>query len=337
MQRFAPLNSWPDNANLDKARRLLWPVKQKYGQAISWADLLVPRRQRRHRGHGLRDLRLRLRPARRLGARGDLLGPRGHWLGDERYSGERELDGPARRRADGPHLREPRGPQRQPGPASVGPRHPRDLRPHGDGRRGDGRADRRRPHLRQDPRRRQTPTSSAPSPRAARSSAQGFGWINPYGTGKGADTITSGLEGAWTQPDQVGQRRASSTTCSATSGSSTQSPAGAKQWTPKDPDGAKTACPTPTTRQAPRADDADDRPRPADRPDLRARSPSGSTRTPTQFADCLRQGLVQAAAPRHGPDRRASSARGSPEPQLWQDPVPAVEHDAGGRRRRRRA
>ena len=102
---------WPDNANLDKARRLLWPVKQKYGQKVSWADLIAARGQRRARGHGLRDLRLRLRPRGRVGARGSLLGSRGHaGSGDERYAGERALsDGlgavqwPDRRQPPGPH------------------------------------------------------------------------------------------------------------------------------------------------------------------------------------------------------------------------------------------
>ena len=236
-QRFAPLNSWPDNANLDKARRLLWPVKQKYGRELSWADLMIFAGNVRARVDGLRDLRLRRRPRGRLGARGGhLLGPGGHLARRRALQRRPRAREPARRGADGPHLRQPRGAERQPGPARRRPRHPRDVRPHGDERRGDRRADRRRPHVRQDPRRRRAEPTSAASPRPRRSRSRGFGWKNSFGTGSGDDTITSGLEGAWTsEPDDSGTT-ASSTNLFEYEWELTKSPAGAKQWIAKDAD-----------------------------------------------------------------------------------------------------
>jgi catalase-peroxidase len=117
-QRFAPLNSWPDNGNLDKARRLLWPIKQKYGNKISWADLMILAGNA-PRVDGLQDLRLRRRPRGHLGAgRGHLLGPEDEWLGDKRYSGDRDLENPLAAVQMGLIYVNPEGPNGNPDPVA---------------------------------------------------------------------------------------------------------------------------------------------------------------------------------------------------------------------------
>ena len=179
-------------------------------------------------------------------------GPEDTWLGDERYSGDRELAGPFGAVQMGLIYVNPEGPNGNPDPLAAA----RDIRetfaPHGDERRGDGRAHRRRPHVRQVPRRGRSRATSARSPRAAPSRQQGLGWKNSFGSGKGADTITSGLEGAWTNEptkwdngflDNLFKYDWELTT----------SPAGAKQWTPKNPEAQGTVpdAHDPSKRHAP--------------------------------------------------------------------------------------
>src|SRR6201995_5034073 len=196
-QRFAPLNSWPDNANLDKARRLLWPVKQKYGQKISWADLLVFAGHVALAGMGFETFGFGFGRPDVWEPEEIYWGPEDTWLGDERYSGDRELSGPLGAVQMGVIYVNPEGPNGNPDPLAAA----RDIREtfarmamndeetaaliiggHTVGKtHGAAGAE-----------------YVGPEPEGAPLEQQGLGWRNTFGTGKGADAITSGLEGAWT-------------------------------------------------------------------------------------------------------------------------------------------
>ena len=220
-QRFAPLNSWPDNGNLDKARRLLWPVKQKYGQSLSWADLMVLTGNVALESMGFETFGF-------AGGREDVWepdedvywGPETEWLGDERYTGDRELEKPLGAVQMGLIYVNPEGPNGDPDPLAAAVDIRETFAPHGDERRGDGRADRRRAHVRQDPRRGRPRRVRRPRARGRRRSrSRASAGATRYGTGKGADAITSGHRGHLDARRRRSGATASSTTCSATSGS----------------------------------------------------------------------------------------------------------------------
>ena len=239
-QRFAPLNSWPDNANLDKARRLLWPVKQKYGRKLSWADLMVLAGNCALESMGFATFGFG-------GGRVDVWepeedvywGPEDTWLGDERYRGDRELADPFGAVQMGLIYVNPEGPNGVPERDRRGEGHPGDLRPHGDERRGDRRADRGRSHVRQDARCRRRRRVRRPRARrrgASRSRASGGRARSARGTG--GDAITSGLEGAWT-PTPTTWDNSFFETLFGYEWDLVKSPAGAYQWVPTEPDAAE--------------------------------------------------------------------------------------------------
>ena len=323
-QRFAPLNSWPDNVSLDKARRLLWPIKQKYGRKISWADLHDPHRQRRPRNDGLQNLRLRRRPRGRLGTGSRrLLGPKrpgsaatsatptaprasrrtnGVLVSDDDADGNihsRNLENPLAAVQMGLIYVNPEGPDGNPDPLAAALRHPRNLRPHGHERRGNRRPHRRRPHLRQDPRRRpRDPRRPRPRSRRPRRSRASAGR-----TASAPARAATRSPAASKSPGRTTPTKWSNNFFENLFGFEwelTKSPAGAHQWVAKgadaiDPRRAR------SVEEAP-ADDAHDRPRAALRPGLRkdlAPLP-GESRAARRR---LRPRVVQADPPRHGPAR----------------------------------
>ena len=235
-QRFAPLNSWPDNGNLDKARRLLWPVKKKYGQAISWADLLVLAGNVALEDMGFETFGFGFGREDVWEAEEIFWGPEDTWLGDERYAGERELAEPLGAVQMGLIYVNPEGPNGEPDPVKAA----RDIREtfrrmamndeetvaliaggHSFGK-THGAGD---------------PDLVGPEPEAAPLEAQGLGWLSSHGTGKGADAITSGLEVTWSPtPTQWGAGTGFFDMLFGFDYELTKSPAGAYQWVAKDAD-----------------------------------------------------------------------------------------------------
>ena len=309
-QRFAPLNSWPDNVSLDKARRLLWPIKQKYGRKISWADLMILTGNVALDSMGLKSFGFG-------GGRADVWvpqedifwGPEGKWLGNDRYKGERELDNPLGAVQMGLIYVNPEGPDGKPDPLAAA----RDIRETfarmamNDeetfalvaGGHTFGKA-----HGAAEPNK-----YVGPEPEGAAIEEQGFGWKNSFGTGKGADTISSGLEGAWTT-DPAKWDNNYLENLLGYEWELTKSPAGAWQWKPKDGAGAGTCSGCSRCFQAARSDHVHDRPCSATGPDLCAHR-QALLRSSSGVRGSLLQGVVQADAPRHGPDQPLSRQVGS--------------------------
>ncbi|MGB0951788.1 MAG: catalase/peroxidase HPI [Planctomycetota bacterium] len=320
-QRFAPLNSWPDNANLDKARRLLWPLKQKYGQSISWADLMILAGNVALESAGFQTLGF-------AGGREDVWepqndiywGPEGEWLGDQRLNGDRELMKPLAAVQMGLIYVNPEGPDGKPDPVAAA----HDIR-HAFARMGmndeetvaliAGGHTLGKAHGAADPE-----AFVGKEPEGAGLEEQGLGWKSSFGQGKGADTITSGLEGAWTATPTKWSHGFFSNLYD-NEWELTKSPAGAYQWTPK---GAQEDVPDAhipekhhrpfmlTTDLSLRMDPAYD---------------AISRRfyeDPAQFHQAFARAWYKLTHRDMGP---ASRLLGDdfPEPQLWQDPIPSKE------------
>ena len=326
-QRFAPLNSWPDNANLDKARRLLWPIKQKYGQKISWADLLVFAGNVALDSMGFKTFGFGFGRPDIWEPEEIFWGTEDTWLGDERYSGDRELGKPFGAVQMGLIYVNPEGPNGNPDPLAAA----RDIRETfarmamNDeetaaliiGGHSFGKTHGAAP----------APDNVGPEPEAAPLEQQGCGWKNRFGSGKGGDAITSGLEGAW-----------SNTPTKWSNGfldnlykydwELTTSPAGAKQWTPKNPEAQGTVpdAHDPSKRHAPMMLTTDL----ALRLDpIYAPIAKRFHENPDQLADAFAKAWYKLLHRDMGPVSRYLGPW-VPEPQLWQDPVPPVDHDLIG-------
>ena len=328
-QRFAPLNSWPDNVNLDKARRLLWPVKQKYGRKISWADLFIFAGNRALETMGFTTFGF-------AGGRVDIWEPEqdinwgqeSEWLGDERYSGDRDLENPLAAVQMGLIYVNPEGPNGTPDPlaSAVDIRETFRRMAMDDeetaalviGGHTFGKA-----HGAGDPEK-----YVGPEPEAAPLEQQGFGWKNTMGTGSGDDTISSGIEGAWT-PTPITWDNSYLETLFGYEWELTKSPAGAQQWTPKGGagDGTVPDAHDPSKSHAPMMTTADM----AMRMDPAYEAISRRfMENPDQLADAFARAWYKLTHRDMGPYVRGLGSMVPAEPQLWQDPVPAVDHPLVG-------
>ena len=324
-QRFAPLNSWPDNANLDKARRLLWPVKKKYGEKISWADLLVFAGDCALESMGFKTFGFGFGREDIWEPEEVFWGPEDTWLGDERYSGDRELTGPFGAVQMGLIYVNPEGPNGEPDPMAAA----RDIREtfrrmamndeetvaliaggHSFGKtHGAATGD---DHI-------------GPEPEAAPLEEQGLGWRNTYGTGKAGDTITSGLEVTWTNTPT----RWSNGFFENLFGFEwelSKSPAGAHQWVAKDAEATVPDAHDPSRKRLPTMLTTDL----ALRVDPTYEKISRRfLENPEELADAFARAWYKLLHRDMGPVSRFLGPW-VPEPQLWQDPVPAVDHELVG-------
>ncbi|HMY40400.1 MAG TPA: catalase/peroxidase HPI, partial [Marinagarivorans sp.] len=323
-QRFAPLNSWPDNGNLDKARRLLWPIKQKYGNKLSWADLMILAGNVALESMGFKTLGF-------AGGREDIWAPEediywgseATWLGDNRYSGERELEKPLAAVQMGLIYVNPEGPNGNPDPVASG----KDVREtfarmamndeetvalvaggHTFGK-AHGAGD---------------PSLVGPEPEGADIEEQGLGWSNAFGSGKGVHTTTSGIEGAW-KPNPTQWDNGYFDMLFGYDWELTKSPAGAHQWTPKNckPEHMIPDAHDPSKRFPPMMTTADLSLRFDPAYEKIARR---FHQNPAEFADAFARAWFKLTHRDLGPRSRYLGKLVPAETLLWQDPIPAVNH-----------